>query len=187
MAIQLQHKLFTVDDLDQMLESGVLTEDDNVELLNGELVTMSPVGSRHAACVKRLNHFFSQTIGDKAIVSVQDPIQIRPNSQPEPDIAILRVRHDFYMDAHPEAADVLLLIEVSDSSLDYDKEIKLGIYGRGGVPEVWIINLQDEQVDSYRGPFNGGYRLRERFLLGENIKADLLPKLEVNISQVFGK
>lgn len=187
MAIQLQHKLFTVDDLDQMLESGVLTENDNVELLDGELVTMSPAGSRHVASVNRLNQGISRILGEEAIVSAQNPIRIRPNSQPEPDIAILGVRDDFYADALPEAADVLLLIEVSDSSLDYVKEIKLGIYGRGGVPEVWIVNLQDEQVDSYRGPFSGGYRLRERFLLGESIKAELLPELEVNISQVFGK
>ncbi|MEZ4706465.1 MAG: Uma2 family endonuclease [Caldilineaceae bacterium] len=187
MAMQLQHKLFTVDDLEQMLESGILTENDNVELLDGELVTMSPVGSRHVACVNRLNQSISRIVGEEAIVSVQNPIRIRPDSQPEPDIAILRPRDDFYANALPEAIDVLLLIEVSDSSLDYDKEIKLGIYGRGGVPEVWIVNLHDEQVDSYRGPFNGGYRLRERFLLGENIKAELLPALEVNISQIFGK
>ena len=136
MAVGVHRKLFTVDEYYRMLESGILSEEDRVELVEGEIIEMAAKGSRHAACVKRLTDLFYRSARQSAIVSVQDPVRIGTNTELEPDVALLRLRDDLYANAHPQGSDVLLLVEVSDTTLGYDHGVKLELYARGGVPEV---------------------------------------------------
>ena len=123
-------RLFSVQEYERMIETGVLTEDERLELIRGEIQTMSPIGSRHAACVKRLLALLNTQYGDRAIVSIQDPIRLSATSEPQPDAALLRLRADFYATELPQPADVLLVIEVSDSTLDYDRNEKMTVYAR---------------------------------------------------------
>lgn len=183
--ITTKHPL-TVDFYLQMLEQGILQEDDRVELLNGELFDMSPVGSSHAAVVKRLNQLFAGVTEGKFIVSVQDPIRLNHYNMPEPDIALLRPREDFYADAHPGPDDIMLIVEVSDTSLAYDTDRKLPAYGAAGIAEVWIINLNDRCIDRHVTPTSHGYRLRERLVPGDRFAAQCLPDASLAVSDILG-
>lgn len=144
-----------------MIEAGILTEKDRVELINGEILEMSPIGNEHSACVKRLNALFNKLLGEKVIVSVQDPVQMGDLSEPEPDIAILKPVEDFYAARRPTPADTLLIIEVADTSLDYDREIKLPLYAESGVPEYWLVNLGNREIEAHRSPAGDIYKIRE--------------------------
>src|SRR5437870_5978990 len=137
MAVEIAKRCFNVAEYYRMAEAGILTEEDHVELIDGEIVAMSPVGSRHAACVKRLNRILGRRVGDLVVVGVQDPIGLDDYSEPEPDISLLRPRADFYSEAHPIPSDVLMIIEVADSSDLYDREVKVPLYARAGIPETW--------------------------------------------------
>jgi Uma2 family endonuclease len=125
MGVQVQRRLFTVEEYHRMAEAGILSEEDRVELIEGELVTMSPIGSRHAACVKRLVRLLDRAAGDRAIVGAQDPIRLGARSEPQPDVALLRYRPDFYASAHPGPEDVLLVVEVAETSADADRSLKI--------------------------------------------------------------
>lgn len=158
MSVQVAKRPFTVDEYYRMAESGILTEHDHVELINGEILAMSPIGSHHAGCVKRLNNILSTHLKENAIVSVQDPIYIDQYSEPEPDIAVLKPRSDFYTQHHPVPQDVLLIIEVSDITLKYDREVKLPLYAKAGIPEVWIVNLVEDRIEIYTQPAQDLYK-----------------------------
>lgn len=140
-----------------MAEIGVFPEDARVELIDGELIEMPAIGSRHAAMVSRLVRWFIPRLGDRAIVSPQNPIVLGSYSQPQPDICLLRTRADFYSDQLPTPADVLLLIEVADSTLIYDRDNKLPLYARHGIAEVWLVDLQGSRLIAYREPGITGY------------------------------
>ncbi|MCX8114709.1 MAG: Uma2 family endonuclease [Burkholderiaceae bacterium] len=146
-----RHRL-TVEQYHRMAETGVLARDARVELIEGVIVEMAPIGSRHAATVKRLNALLTSAVVGRAIVSVQDPIRLGDRSEPQPDLALLRPREDFYADAPPTAADTLLIIEVSQATAAYDRQIKVPLYAQHGVPEVWIIDLDFSLVRFYRTP-----------------------------------
>jgi len=161
MAVTIDRYLFTVDEYYKMVESGILTEDDRVELINGEIISMSPINSPHGGCVNRISNLFAYLLHRKVVVTVQNPLHISEYSEPEPDVMLLKPRNDFYADSHPEPKDVYLLIEVADSSLAYDREVKLPLYAEAQVPEVWIINLVDKQVEVHRLPANGKYQQAE--------------------------
>jgi Uma2 family endonuclease len=141
MGVQLARRLFTVAEYHKMAEAGILSEDDRVELLEGEIVAMSPIGSRHAGLVNRLNRLFSQRAGDQVVVSVQNPVRLGGYSEPQPDLALLRPRADFYTSSHPGPEDVLLAVEVAETSAAVDREVKVPLYARFGVPEVWLVDL----------------------------------------------
>ncbi len=160
-------RLFTVDEFHRMREAGILGEDDRVELVQGEVVEMTPIGSRHAACVKRIVSALSLG-GEKGwILSVQDPVRLDPRTELQPDVALLRPRDDFYAAAHPGPGDVLLVIEVADTSALTDREVKLPLYAGAGVPEAWVVDLAAQVVEVYREPSKGGYRTTERFRPGD--------------------
>jgi Uma2 family endonuclease len=135
-----------------MGETGILGPRDRVELIDGEIIDMSPIGVLHAAIVVRLASYFSQRLGPMGVVWCQNPLRLDDISEPEPDIAILRPRADCYMTAHPGAADVLLVIEVADTSLAYDLGTKVPLYARHGIPEVWVIDAATRQTRVFRGP-----------------------------------
>lgn len=150
-----RHRI-SVDAFYRMGEAGILGPTDRVELIDGEIIDMSPIGALHAAIVARLASSFSQRLGEAAVIRCQNPLRLDDTSEPEPDIAILRPRADFYMTAHPGPADVLLVIEVSDTSLAYDLGTKVPLYARHGIPEVWVIDAATRQTRVFRQPIGRG-------------------------------
>lgn len=176
---------FSADDYQRLGMEGILHEDDRIELIDGEIVLVSPIGSRHAACVKMLNVEFRDSLGGQAIVSLQDPIRLGDDSEPQPDVALLRPRNDFYASAHPGPDDVLLLIEVADTSLERDRQKTAETYAKHRIPEVWIANLSDDLVERYRNPAEGEYADVRQFSRGERISPALLPDVELAIDDIL--
>ncbi|MEN0050582.1 MAG: Uma2 family endonuclease [Bacteroidota bacterium] len=160
MTLQIKKRLLGVEEYHRMIEADILSEDDRVELINGEIIEMSPIKSFHASHVMRINHFLSNIVGEEVIVNVQNPILIPDYSEPEPDIALLKWDDDFYYEKHPQPEDVILLIEVADSSLEYDQNIKLPLYANAQIPECWIVNLREKQIEMHQYPENGIYKQR---------------------------
>jgi Uma2 family endonuclease len=186
MAIELKRRRFTVDDYYRMAEVGILTEDDRVELLDGEIVEMSPIGSDHAGHVKRLTALFTSRLGARVVVGVQDPVRLSRHSEPQPDIALLRPRADFYARAHPLPADVLLLIEVADTSVETDRRIKMPLYARAGIGEVWLVDLTTERVEVYREPVDDGYRKIRTLARGQALGPLAFPDLALRVDDLLG-
>jgi len=183
----IRRKMFTTDEYHRMTELGILREDEHLELINGEIVFMAAaIGSRHAACVGRLTELFVANFTGKAIVWVQNPVRIKPHSEPEPDIVLLKPRQDFYAEAHPGPEDVLLIVEVSDSSLDYDRETKLPLYAKAGIREAWIVNLKDGCVEVYTKPSEHGYDVLRKFRKGTTVISDSFPDVHVSVDEIIG-
>ena len=157
-ATDVQRHFFNVDDYYKIYNAGVFSEDDRIELIEGEIIHMTPIGSQHAACINRLTNLFAVCFKGRAIISVQNPLRLSQTSEPEPDVVILKPQDNFYAKAHPQSSDVFLAVEVADSSLPYDKDIKLPLYAKYGIPEVWIINLSQDQIEAYSEPVEGSYR-----------------------------
>lgn len=147
----------SVEDFRRMGDAGILSEDDRVELIEGELIDMAPIGSKHAGVVTRLARLLMRAVGDAAVVSVQNPLFLPPRSEPQPDILLLKPRADDYVASLPTAADVLLLIEVADTSLSYDRDIKLPLYARHGVAESWLFDIEGRRLEIHRQPGSDGY------------------------------
>lgn len=185
MPVQAPRRLFTVDQFHQMAEAAIFGEDDRVELLAGEIVDMTPIGSRHAACVTRLTHLFGPHAAEAFLLRIQHPVQLDDYSEPQPDVAVVKVRSDFYRDAHPRPADVLLLIEVADTSVEIDRAEKIPLYAASGVPEVWIVDLNAEHVDVYRDPASGGYRTHETVVRGGSLRPAALSQIELSADDVI--
>jgi Uma2 family endonuclease len=175
----------TVDEYEQMIESGVLTEKDRVVLIRGEVVPKMSIGTPHSACVKRLNDLVSSRKTDRFLVGVQDPIRL-PDSEPEPDLTLLRRRDDFYLSGHPQPDDILLLIEVADSSLDEDREVMRPLYAEAGIREYWIVNLRDQCLEVYRQPQpDGSYREIQILRRGQQVEITALPGLSFAVEDLF--
>jgi Uma2 family endonuclease len=157
MSVRIAKHWFTVAEYNRMGEAGIFSEEDRVELVEGEVIERSPIGKRHAACVKRLSALLHRRFGQTAIVSVQDPIQLNDFSEPQPDIVLLNPRDDFYEQSLPMPPDVLLLIEVAETTVQYDRLVKVPLYARASIPEVWLVNLPEEQIELYTEPISGAY------------------------------
>ena len=186
MSVQIVRRSFTIADYYRMAEAGILSEDDRVELLDGEVIEMSPIGSRHAACVDRLNKFLNSISELGFIVRVQNPIRLDDHSEPQPDITLLRVRSDFYAEAHPTPADVLIVMEVADSSFELDRQVKLPLYAQAEVPEVWLVNLPDDSVEFYAQPVNSVYQGVKVFRRGETVTSQIVPELQIGVDEILG-
>jgi Uma2 family endonuclease len=186
MSVEVLRRHFSVEEYYRIAAAGVLSENDRVELIEGEIIEMSPIGSRHAACVGRLTKLLERLAGDHAIVWVQNPVHINDYSEPVPDLTLLRRRDDFYARAKPRASDVLLLVEVSDSTLKYDREVKVPLYARAGVPEVWVVNLPGEVVEVYTRPANGAYQETRLVGRGASLTATTSPALTLDADGVLG-
>jgi Uma2 family endonuclease len=154
----LQRRKLSVSEFHRMGEAGILGEDDRIELIDGEMVEIAPIGSLHASKVNLLSRTLHLAVGDDATISVQNPIALPPRDQPQPDIVLLRPRTDYYSNSLPCAADILLLVEVADTTLPYDREIKMPLYARHGIAEAWLADLQSESVIVHRQPAHEGYR-----------------------------
>jgi Uma2 family endonuclease len=187
MSIELMtRRRFTVDEYHRMSESGILRVGDRLELLRGEIVHMSPIGPRHAACVALLSETLVARLSGRAIVWPQNPVAILPDSEPQPDLALLRLRHDRYRTALPSPGDVLLVIEVADSMLRYDREVKLPLYAESGVPEVWIVDLEHDRIEVRRGPAPDGYRATRQVSRGDSLAPEAFPDIELSVSDLLG-
>ena len=186
MTTQPQKRPFTVGEYYRMAETDILTEEDRVELIAGQIVAMSPIGSHHAACVKRLNVLMGKMVGDSMLIGVQDPITLDAYSSPEPDLVLLRPRADFYAEAHPSAVDVLLAVEVSDTSADYDREVKLPLYAQAGLPEVWLIDLQKSRIEVYARPQGDAYQQRVEVTADATFTSLTIPQLALAAADVLG-
>ncbi|MCM8749968.1 Uma2 family endonuclease [Thermomicrobiaceae bacterium CFH 74404] len=185
MAVHALKHRFTVSEYRRMVEAGIFGEDDRVELLEGEIVQMSPIGSRHAACVARLTTLLAR-LHDRAIPWVQNPVVLGEYSELQPDITLLRFREDFYAQTLPGPHDVLLLIEVADSSVEYDQEIKVPLYSRAGVAEVWLVNLVQQRVTVYGAPSPVGYQEVRVATPGETVSPRSFPELEISVGELLG-
>ncbi|MCX2728290.1 Uma2 family endonuclease [Thermomicrobium sp. 4228-Ro] len=177
---------FTVDDLERMVRAGILREDARVELIEGELYDMNPIGWAHQACVNRLTELFVRALHGRAIVQPQGPVRLSDRSLPQPDLALLRPRADFYARSGPGPADVLLLVEVSDTTLAYDRDIKVPLYARAGIPEVWLVDLAGEQVLAFRLPDAGGYRYSSVHRPGELVSPQAFPDMSLAVDDLVG-
>jgi Uma2 family endonuclease len=175
---------FTVHDYHRMGEAGILHEDDRVELIEGEIVEMAAIGTRHFSCVNRLNRMLVMGVGDAAVVSVQNPVRLNEHTEPQPDITVIRPRD--YTESLPLPEDVLFLIEVSDTTLAYDRNVKLPLYARAGIGEVWIVNLPAETIERYTDPSGEGYRRAEHKRRGQSLQPTALPNLASTVDEVLG-
>ena len=186
MAVEFTRRAFTIHDYARMRESGILTEDDRVELIDGEIRNMSPIGPHHAAIVTKVVTFLISQISDEAIISSQNPVRLNDYTEPQPDIAVLHYRDDYYAQALPTADDILLLIEVADTTLKYDREEKMPRYAQAGVPEAWIVNLAEQLVEQYTLPVKGQYTHLQKVLLGDTVTSLTLPVITLNTSLILG-
>lgn len=185
MAVQPVRHRFTVGEYHQMAEGGVFTEDDRVELLEGEIVEMAPIGSRHAACVTRLSRLFFGRVAGRAVVWVQNPVRLGEHSEPQPDVALLRPRADDYAGSHPGPDDVLVLVEVGETTEAWDREHKLPLYASAGVSEVWLVDLDARTVEAFRQPEGGAYREVERVGPGESLGPHAFKDLSLAASDLL--
>jgi Uma2 family endonuclease len=178
---------FTVDDYQRLGQCGILHEDSRVELIDGQVVPMSPIGERHAGRVNYLTETLVRLVGTDGIVTVQNPVTLDRRSQPQPDLAIVRRRPEFFGTATPTPADTLLVIEVADSSVEYDREIKIPLYARTDIPEVWLCDLPGDRVEIYRDPHPGGYAGVRTARRGDTVEALHLPGVTLTVENVLGE
>jgi len=177
---------FTVAEYMRMAEVDLWGEDSRVELIWGEIVEMSPIYIAHTSTVKRLISLLTRQLGERIILGVQDPVQLSDDSLPQPDISVLRPQDKFYSERQPGPGDILLLIEVADSSLRYDQRVKSKLYGAAGVADYWIVNLPARQIEVYREPRPNGYRTVTHYAPGETLSPLAFPDAIVNVDDILG-
>jgi Uma2 family endonuclease len=169
-----------------MVATGVLTKYDRVELIEGDMLDMAPIGTKHSAITSRLNELFVLAVARSATVVVGGPVNLGELSQPQPDLMLLKRRADFYGGKIPEAADVLLLIEVSDSSLSFDQSVKLSLYARYGVAEYWVVDVEGRHVVIYREPGAKGYVNKLEFAAADAVTPQAFPDIKIPVGTIFG-
>ena len=184
MSTLLKHR-FTVEQYREMGAARILKEDDRVELIDGEVVRMGPIGGRHAAVVIRWNRFLVRALGDHALVAIQSPVHLPPNSEPQPDVLVLKPRQDCYTTL-PKSEDVLLLVEAADTSLEVDREVKGRLYADHGIREYWIVNVEEERFEVHRSPKEGKYTDVRTYGRGETVNPEAFPDLKVEIDVILG-
>lgn len=183
--MKLLTRKFTVEQYHKMAEVGILTEEDRVELIKGEIIEMSPIGLKHAAIVNRLNQLFHGKLGDRVLVSVQNPIQLTNSSEPQPDVTLLKPRADFYETKIPEPNDIFLIVEVADTTIIYDRDVKIPLYAENGITEVWLIDVNDRSLTIYRQPIQTGYQTTQTLTKEENLSLLAFPEVTINVSEIF--
>lgn len=181
--VERARRRFTIEEYERMVGTGILTQDDRVELIEGEIVEMSPIGDPHAAFVANLTHLLVNLVGDRARVWVQGPVRVPPRSKPQPDLALLRPRSYVHQGATTE--DVLLVIEVADTSLQYDRTVKQRLYARAGIPEYWIVDANAETLEIYRSPSGERYTDLQSPARGESVAALAFPETAVPVDAIF--
>ena len=185
MALHVLRGPFTVESYQRLAELGALGEDDRVELIAGQVVAMTPIGDRHASCVRRLHDLFARHALELAIIDVQNPVVLGRHDAPQPDLAVLKRRADGYP-RHPRARDILLVIEVADTTLAYDRDVKIPLYATAGIPEAWLVALGAASISVYRGPAPDGYSDVVTVTRGETLRPLLLPGVAIGTDDILG-
>lgn len=178
-------RLFSADEYERMIEAGILSEDERVELIDGDIRPMSPIGSKHAACVNRLITLLTERFGRKVIIAAQNPIRLSDDTEPQPDVTVLRPRDDFYASALPRGRDVLLVVEGADTTLGFDREVKLPHYAVAGIAEAWLVDLNHDVIERYTRPMNGRYADMLTLQRGEMLQSTTLD-LSVAVEDILG-
>lgn len=186
MAALLTRYRFTVDDYYRMAEAGILSEDDRVELIEGVVVMMAPINPPHGGTVDETAELLRARCGDRAYLRIQGPLRLDGFSEPVPDILLLQRRPGGYRDRHPTPDDVLLLVEVADTTLRYDRNVKAPLYASHGVPEVWLVNIRGQVVEVYRDPSPEGYRDVQRYGRGSTLHVQALPDVTLTVDEILG-
>ena len=184
MPVQTQHR-FNVKEYYRMAETGVLRPGARVELLDGRIIDMSPIGPFHGSVTKYLNQLFTTAARGRWITQIQDPVRLDEHSEPEPDVALLKPVADFYRKRHPQPEDVFLLVEISDTTLETDQAEKLPAYGRAGIAEVWIVNLNETAIEVYREPHFTGYGSKTVLRAGEKASPQTFPDVVVDVAELL--
>jgi Uma2 family endonuclease len=185
METQTSKRLFTVHEYHRMVDAGILCEDDRVELIRGEIIEMSPIGPRHNAAILRANHTLSRIVGNHAIIGVQGSIRLDEYDEPQPDVYLLRPKDDFYASGHAGAPDIFVIIEMADSSLEYDTEVKMPLYAETGVPEYWIADIRNDRLIAYSNPRENTYSATRELHRGETITPQLLPNCRIPVAALL--
>lgn len=178
---QVLRHLFTVHDYHRMVDAGILREDDRVELIRGEILAMSPIGPPHNGSVIRATNVLMPIVKDHALVSAQGAVRLDQYSEPQPDIVLLRPRDDFYTKQHPQPGDTLLIVEIADSSLDFDRQIKAGLYAETGVVEYWVSDIPHRCVWAYTDARANTYQTVLQYVTGDIILPTLLPECRIPV------
>jgi Uma2 family endonuclease len=168
-----------------MAEVGILTEDDRVQLIRGEIIDMPPIGPGHAGSVEGFGDALRSAFGEAASVRTQNPVRLASGSEPEPDLAVVRPRDDYYRSGHPVAADVYLVVEIADSTLTYDRVTKAHLYAEDSIPEYWLVNLIDDEILVHRDPSPTGYRTIRACKRGDTIRPMAFPDIGIAVSDVL--
>jgi Uma2 family endonuclease len=184
MAMLNPHHRFTVDEYERMVDVGILTEDDHVELIHGEIITMSPIGPRHVDSVAILSRLLTFAVPDDVLVLVQSPIRLPDTTEPEPDIALVHFAR--YRRALPEPDDVFVLIEVSDSTREYDRNTKLPLYAAARIPEAWLVDIAADRIERHTEPAADGYQLIRHFGRGTVVESVAIPALAIPVDDILG-
>jgi Uma2 family endonuclease len=181
-----ERRKFNVDEYLRMGEEGIIEPEEHVELIDGEIIVMCPIGNRHSGCVTILTNALAVALAGRALVSPQNPLRVSRHSEPQPDLTLVRPRADGYTRAHPKPADVLFAIEVMESSARYDRGVKIPMYARAGVPEVWLVDLNRDQVETYRQPQGDAYAECRVFGRGEMFGPAAFPDVLLRVDDVLG-
>ena len=185
MVVNPKHYRFSRAEYHRMVDAGILSEDSPVELIDGEILEMSPIGRPHTSCLDRLNRTFVRGVGDKAIVRIQGPVVLSEYHEPEPDLLLLRPRPDFYAEVDATAEAVLLAIEVADSSVEYDRQVKAPLYSRHAIPEYWLVDVGRHHIVVYRDPTPAGYATTRLARPGETISPLAFPGLQLAVAEIL--
>ena len=183
MVVALKRRTFTADEFERMAEAGILGEDERVELIEGEIVWMSPIGPSHAWCVNAVSDRFA-ALRDRVIVAVQNPIRLDDHEEPQPDVAL--IRRDAIRGHHPRPADIVLVVEVAVSSLAVDRDVKGPMYARAGIPDYWIFDLDADRLLVLREPTPDGYRVVQVFARGQRVAPLFAPDFLVDVAEILG-
>ena len=184
--VQVTRHRFTVADYERMCQAGIFSENERLELVCGEVIQMSPIGERHAACVAILTQLVTLRLQRSALVWVQNPLRLDEYSEPQPDLAVLKPRDAHYRTSKPTPDDVLIVIEVSDSTLEYDRKVKMPLYAGAGIAEAWVVNLPEERIEVYGGPAGGEYRTVRSYARRQKLQSHTLAPLRLSVSKVLG-
>lgn len=186
MRAEITKRLFTAEEYQRMGEAGILSKKDRVELIEGEIIQMSPIGHPHWVSVGRITVFFIEAFGRNAFVSIQGPIRLSEWTEPEPDCVVFKPRADFYKAKRPTPDDVLFIVEVADSFLSYDKKVKVPLYAKAGIPEVWIADLKNDQLLVFRELAEGKYATQRKLTRGESISPMAFPDITFRVEDILG-
>ena len=186
MAVAVRTRRFSVKEYHQMGLAGILKEDDRVELIEGAIIEMTPIGPRHALCVDRLNDLLGASLRGRAIIRVQGPISVGPHSEPQPDLALFRPPMARYAESHPGPDDLFLVIEVAETTADDDRTRKIPLYARAGIREVWLVNLTAQTIEVYRAPTLTGYQDVRTVQRGQAWVPEAFPDLTLTAGEILG-